>query len=175
VKLIVVYANLDRFINGGLLARLEALEKKYGVKIRKWLAHYTGNPVLEYPWVDAEQYADPGPVDHNVALANFFGDEAPAPAPATPQHYERFFLGPFSSPFGKLDERLVVERYDGARKHPVKYAPYLLLLRAELRFLANRVAKEAGAGTSVTTWGQFNRGWRFQELIHRSQGDQYVK
>lgn len=81
VKLICVYANLDRFLNLGLLAGVETLERKYGVKVRKWLAHYTGNPVLEYPWVDAEQYADPGPVDLNVALATFFGDLPPTPTP----------------------------------------------------------------------------------------------
>lgn len=79
VKLICVYANESRFLSEGLLSRLEALEKQHGVKVRKWLAHYTGNPTLEFPWVDAEQYADPGPVDRNVALADFFGDAAPVP------------------------------------------------------------------------------------------------
>jgi hypothetical protein len=79
VQPIAVYANLSRWLNEGLLAGVQALEKKYGVRVRKWLAHYTGNPVLEFPWVDAEQYADPGPVDRNVALADFFGDVTPTP------------------------------------------------------------------------------------------------
>lgn len=174
VKLICVYANLSRFLNEGLLADIVALERKYGIKVRKWLAHYTGNPVLEYPWVDAEQYADPGPVDHNLALATFFGD-TPSHTATDPNHYDWFDVGPFPSVWGRLNERKVVEQYDGARKHPVKYAGYLLLLRLKLRFLANRVAKVSGAGTKNPNWGQFHRGWRFQALIHRAQGQQLVK
>lgn len=168
VKLITVYANLSRWLSEGLLAGVEALERKYGVKVRKWVADFNNQPVIQ-PWADAEQYADPGPVDLNVALASFFGDIPPSP------HYDRFYTGPFPMGPLKLNERLVVEQYDGARRKPVKYAAYLLLLRARLRFLANRVAKEAGAGTSHTTWDQFNRGWRFQQLIHRSQGQQIVQ
>lgn len=80
VKLIAVYANENRWLNEGLLAGVQALERKHKVNVRKWLAHYTGKRTLEFPWVDAEQYADPGPVDLNVALAKFFGDAKPAPA-----------------------------------------------------------------------------------------------
>lgn len=169
VSPIVVYANEDRWLNLGLLGRLA----HYGNRIERWDANFDGNATLP-SWADAKQYLSGG-VDRNVALAGFFGNATPAP-PADPHHYDWFYTGPFPSKlWGNLNERLVVEQYDGARKHPVKYAAYLLLLRAKLRFLANRVAKEAGAGQPNPTWGQFHRGWRFQELIHRAQGQQLVK
>lgn len=73
VALICVYASLDTWENQGLLTGIEALEKKYGVKIRKWVADF--NNIAKIPsWADADQYADPGPVDHDIALATFFGD-----------------------------------------------------------------------------------------------------
>jgi hypothetical protein len=74
---ICVYASLSVWTNQGLLAGVQALEKKYGVKVKKWVAHY--NNVAQIPsWADADQFADPGPVDHNVALANFFTPSPPA-------------------------------------------------------------------------------------------------
>jgi hypothetical protein len=74
---ICVYASLSVWLSQGLLAGIQALEKKYGVKIKKWVAHY--NNVAQIPsWADADQFADPGPVDHNVALANFFAPSPPA-------------------------------------------------------------------------------------------------
>jgi hypothetical protein len=75
VKLIVVYANLDRWLNLGLKAALD----KYGHRIRRWVADYNDVRAIQ-PWADAEQYAT-GNVDRNVALATFFGDAQPAPPP----------------------------------------------------------------------------------------------
>jgi hypothetical protein len=165
VQLICVYANLNRWLNEGLKAQLD----HYGSRIKRWVADYNNVAQIQ-PWADAEQYSDPGPVDLNVALANFFGDTPPAP-PTQPLHYDWFDVGPFPSIWGDLNERLVVEQYDGARKHPVIYAVYLLILRAKLHFLANRVATVAGAGTANPSWGVFHRGWRYQALIHRAQGE----
>lgn len=75
VKLICVYANLNRWENEGLLAALS----KYGHRIKRWVADFDNVPTIP-SWADAKQFADPGPVDRNVALANFFGDDTPAPA-----------------------------------------------------------------------------------------------
>jgi hypothetical protein len=70
---ICVYANLNTWENLGLLNALA----KYGHRIKRWVAHY--NNVAQIPsWADADQFADPGPVDHNVALANFFQPAPPA-------------------------------------------------------------------------------------------------
>ena len=80
VELICVYASLDTWENQGLLTAIQALEKKYGVRIRKWVAHF--NNIAQIPsWADADQYADPGPVDHDIALATFFSD-----LPKPPDH-----------------------------------------------------------------------------------------
>jgi len=167
VKLICVYADEDRWLNQGLLAGVEALERKYGVKVRKWLAHYTGKRALEFPWVDAEQYADPGPVDHNVALANFFGDALPAPSP----HYERFdttrrwVLGKTRT------ERGQVELYDRLRaKQTPTYHPHRLQLgfvRLVLAWYARRL-KQLG---HPDLW---NRGWRLDQLNERAKGQRVI-
>ena len=87
VPLICVYASLDVWEKQGLLAALA----KYGKRIKRWVAHY--NNVRAIPdWADADQYADPGPIDRDVALANFFTGISPAvPAvPQTPKGHARF-------------------------------------------------------------------------------------
>lgn len=70
---IAVYANQDRWLNLGLLARLE----HYGDRIERWDADFDGNPTVP-SWASAKQYLS-GSVDLNVALANFFGDAQPKP------------------------------------------------------------------------------------------------
>jgi hypothetical protein len=178
VRLICVYANLSRFLNEGLLARLQALEKKYGVKIRKWLAHYTGNPVLEFPWVDAEQYADPGPIDLNVALANFFGDEPQAHT--VDPHYNRFDARPRLVYKKARRERGQVELYDRLRaqqtptKHP--HRAQLAFVRCVLRFYAGRVWAIAHIKrvNGQASWDVNSRGFRYQELVKRANGQRVV-
>jgi hypothetical protein len=85
VELICVYASLDTWENQGLLNALA----KYGHRIKRWVAHFNG--VAQVPsWADADQFADPGPVDHNVALENFFSSGPPAPKPDHPHGTARF-------------------------------------------------------------------------------------
>jgi hypothetical protein len=67
VALICVYANLDRWEHLGLLSALE----HYGDRIKRWVADYDDSTELP-SWADAKQYADPGPIDKDEALANFF-------------------------------------------------------------------------------------------------------
>ncbi|MGZ4530793.1 MAG: hypothetical protein ACXVXP_00405 [Mycobacteriaceae bacterium] len=138
-----------------------------------WDANYTFVQHLDAGF-DATQWTDRAlgrNLDESTVTLAFLG-AAPAPDPApVNHHYAWFVAGPFPSKWGNLNERLVVERYDGARAHPAKYAGYLKnVLEPELVFLAARDAKVAGAGTAHPTWGQFHRGWRFQQLIHRAQG-----
>ena len=83
VKLICNYANLNRWLNEGLLKGVLALERKYNVKTKKWVANY--NNLRSIPsWADADQYADPGPIDRDVALANFFEATGPVVKPKPP-------------------------------------------------------------------------------------------
>jgi hypothetical protein len=81
VPLICVYANSNRWLNEGLLADVQALERKHGVHVKKWVADFDNVPVIP-AWADAKQFADPGPIDRNVALADFFGPLLPKPEPA---------------------------------------------------------------------------------------------
>lgn len=80
VSLICVYASLDTWLNQGLLRGVQALEKKYKIHIKKWVAHYNNIPQIPN-WADADQYADPGPIDRDIALANFFEPQAPVTPP----------------------------------------------------------------------------------------------
>jgi hypothetical protein len=171
VALIVVYASEDTFVNGELFAALA----KYGSRIKRWQAHYDN--VAQVPaGYDAKQFADPGPVDHNVALPSFFQPFVKT----TPSHYDRFPVGPF--PYGslKLNERELVQLYDRLRakqsllRHPNRAE--LETTRTELEFLAKRCAYLAHqefpglpigeALAKSSNW----RGWRFQQLVHRAQG-----
>lgn len=77
VRLVCVYASLDTWLHQGLLDALA----KYGHRIKRWVADFNG--VAKIPeWADADQFANPGPVDRDIALASFFtGVPLPAPKP----------------------------------------------------------------------------------------------
>jgi hypothetical protein len=83
VPLIGVYANLSTW-QGGLLAALA----KYGPRIKRWVAHYDGFAVVP-PGFDAKQFANPGPVDRNIALGSFLVPFRPKPdLPHGHAHFE---------------------------------------------------------------------------------------
>lgn len=164
VKLICVYANLNRWINEGLLAALA----KYKGRIRRWVAHYTNVRQIE-PWADAEQYANPGPIDRNVALANFFGDATPVPS----FHYERYDTKRRVLLGGSSEDRLARE-YDRWRatqtptQHP--HRARLAVLRGLLRIAAGRVYAVAHA-KRPPSWDTNHRGFRFKYLRARAKGE----
>jgi hypothetical protein len=114
-------------------------------------------------------------VDFNHLFGADFGqyDRKPA-APSDPHGYWRFAVGPFSSPRGPLSERSVVLHYDGARKHLLRWPGLLRQLEAQCRFLADRIAHEVISEAQRTgrprNWVQWDRGWRYQQLIRRAQG-----
>lgn len=161
-----VYA--DKFHwDSGLYAALE----HYGNRIRRWVAHYDGVAVVPVGF-DAKQFST-GNFDTSICLPSFF--QPPAPPPEPPAHYGWYDVGPFPSQWGPLDERKLVEEYDGARKHPIKYALYLrFYLRPRLRFLADRVYYVAHSELyqGKPSWGKFHRGFRYQGLIRRAQNEQ---
>lgn len=80
--------------------------------------------------------------------------------PPHPLHYERFFP----------NELPVVQPYDKARKTPALHVKQLRTLRLKLAELALDVYEEAHDSASPPAWGMFHAGWRYQQLIHRSQG-----
>jgi hypothetical protein len=171
-----VYASWDYWHNHGLYDQLA----HYGGNIVRIVAHYTFVPQISHPGFDVQQYSDryaSRNVDGNVALDSLFTPAKPPPI-ANPLHYDRFATGPFSSvKWGNLNEREVVLEYDGARQHPDKFKTYLPLLEAKLKWLADRVYTVAHSplgSNGKPTWGEFYRGWRYQELVHRAQGQQFV-
>jgi hypothetical protein len=73
VPLIGVYADLSTW-NGGLMKALA----KYGKRVKRWLAHFDG--IVAVPaGFDCKQFSDPGPVDNNIALDDFFVPFVPKP------------------------------------------------------------------------------------------------
>jgi hypothetical protein len=170
-----VYASWDEWANQGLLGDLA----HYGKNIRRIVAHYTFVPQISHQGFDCQQYTDhyaSRNIDGNVALDSFFETTTPA---VNSLHYDWFPIGPFSSPhWGKLNERLIVEEYDGARQHPDKYKTYIPLLEAKLKWLADRIAWLAIYGepqkNGKPDWSPSHRGWRYQHLIHRAHGMQFA-
>jgi hypothetical protein len=150
---------------------------------RAWVAHYTHVEHLE-PGADATQWTDKAlgrNLDQSLCSAAFFADP-PAPKPVVNTvHYEWFSQGPFLWGTLHLDEQAIVRAYDKYRaqqtatKHPNRAQLYIL--RIKLRFLANRVAHVAITNPGKNgkpSWNVDHRGWRYQQLIHRAQGQRFV-
>lgn len=160
-----------------------------------WISGYG----ISYPYMpaghselDLFQNADNGYNGYNTTdLSYWYGGQksycgaitdgcGPPPPPPDPYHYLLYPPGPFQSPYGQLNERLTAERYDGARKHPVRYRTYLVRLRAEEAFLAHRVYDVAAHlhGTPRHPgWGydSLHLGFRYQLDLARSRGDRIAR
>ena len=173
-----VYASQSSWEDDGLYGLLAG----YETRIRRWVAAYPGTGANVPSGYDAHQYADVGPhgenYDTSVCRDDFFPSK-PTPPP-DPHHYQWFFDQPFNTgrPWGKINERQVVLHYDGARAHWIRYRAYLNhVLRPQLRALAGRVytvAHEQPDPNGKPSWDRFHRGWRFQQLIQRSQGKRFA-
>lgn len=160
-----VYANGNTWNNLGLARDLAG----YGPRIRRWIAEWDNNPQIPAGY-DAKQYSTGGNYDTSVCADNFFGPPAPPP---DPHHYLWFYTGPWEVSGQKLNERQTVESYDKYRVSPTLHALALRKLRDQLGLLAGRVltvAHEHPDPGGKPSWDQDHRGWRFQQLIHRAQG-----
>lgn len=109
-------------------------------------------------------------VDYDHVYGHDFGqwDLKPAP-PLDRQHYDRFDKTVRKLGGGRISELETVREYDRLRKHPLVHRARLRVLRSELALLTGRVYTVAHQA-KPPSWGAFHRGWRFQQLIHRSQG-----
>lgn len=112
-------------------------------------------------------------LDASVCFPSFWGT-TPSPPVKNTVRYDWFPTGPFVVNRLKLDERSVVERYDKLRQDAKKHRVQLAILRLHLKWLADRVYAVAHKRPGKPTWGLFHRGWRYQQLIHRSQGQRFV-
>ena len=118
-------------------------------------------------------------LDASVCLPDFWGD-APSPPVKNAPHYDWFPDGHVLLFGDRLSERATVEAYDEIRKlqapdhHPER--AQLALLRERLHHLAGRVFRNAHRPlvNGKPTWGVDRRGWRYQQLVHRAQGQRFV-
>jgi hypothetical protein len=107
-------------------------------------------------------------VDFNHVYGDDFGqwDYHPLPPVALdPHHYHRFAPA----------VRAIVVHYDQLRSHPHVHTRALAGLRTQLLADAKTVYKQAHANGSrpaqvAAGWNHNHAGWRFQQLVHRSQG-----
>lgn len=117
-------------------------------------------------------------LDASVCLPSFWGAKSP-PVVNGPRY--DWFPNASWKLFGKvLSERATVQEYDKLRAtqtrklHPNR--PRLAVLRLRLRWLAGRVYRVAHDQPSggKPSWGVDHRGWRWQQLHHRAQGQRFV-
>lgn len=145
-------------------------------------AHICGPHTCGFPQSDATQYADKGTLgqntDRSIFADYFFGPVAP---PKPDMHYDWFPLTSFLIFGNRYSERATVLEYDKLRAtqtpklHPNRAR--LVVLRARLRLLAGRVDRVAThplGKNGKPTWGLYERGWRYQQLIHRAQGQRFI-
>lgn len=144
-----------------------------------WVAHYTFTEHLE-PGSDATQWTDRAldrNLDQSLCTEAFFGVNPPAKNSA---HYDWFINDPLLVVGKKLNERAIVVAYDKyrAEQTPTKHPHRIQLdgLRTALKLLAGRVYTVAHEHpkNGKPSWGIDHRGWRYQQLIHRAQGQRFV-
>jgi hypothetical protein len=167
-----IYANKAYWEEGGMGRLLD----HYGDKIRRWQADWTfGEHVPD--GYDACQWSGGQTLDISATLEDFFG----AVAVRDPNHYDWFYSRDFKIDLGWTNERKVVEEYDVARRHPARHSLYLRRnLRPRLHQLAERVAhvaiyNEKDEKRKHPEWDRDFRGWRYQQLLGRSEGKIFAK
>lgn len=147
-----------------------------------WIAHYV-NAAPAYPFeqgADAIQWtqaAEGKDLDQSIAIDNFWDITQPSPPVKNPTHYDWFDDTEIEYKGAKITERGSVQNYDKYRAKPSIYGEQLKVYEPRLHWLANRVYNNAHNGVKpgqTPHWGQFHRGWRFQQLIHRAQGTRFV-
>jgi hypothetical protein len=158
---------------------------------------WSGGRFCSAPANSVYQYSN----DHTVAgvgvdYDHIFGEDfgqwdyhAAAPVALDPHHYGRLTVEHYAWKGRKLPfERSTAVRYDQLRRHPHNplHRSELAQLRSDLKDLADHVYFEAhgeqqwsspvwGTGPRVPTWSAFHRGFRYQAMIKRAQGQVVVR
>lgn len=167
-----VYASVSNFsLINGLLAQAGLSNS-----IRRWCAWYRYVPGL-VSGCDAVQWTDHAygiNLDESTVALSFFG---PPPPPPDPHHYLWFSAAKLGyhthQGIARMNEQDIVKQYDTRRPHHSQRDARLQRLEFLLRVLANHVYAVA-TSTSHHDWTTAHRGWRYQELIHRTHGAQVV-
>lgn len=179
----VLYASLS--VMPTVVATLESSGIQRS-EVRLWVAHYIYNRTnaiaeitrLHY---DGEQWNDHAlsrNLDESVLVSNFFAKAPAAPVVhVNPPQYAKFQTQPVTLRNGqKVTELATVAAYDAARRHPLINKGKLVKLEQTLGELAEVILLRVLSTGSVTPdWAPYYRGWRFQQLIARSQGKRLVK
>ncbi len=150
-----------------------------------WSAHYTyslhicGPNTCGYPQADATQWTDKAlgrNLDQSVCAPDFFG---PTPVVQNP-HYDWFDNEPRVIDGKTVNERALAEEYDRLRDKPfsviLKNRPPLAVIRAQMKYLADRLYTIAydQRKDGHLDWGVYHRGWRYQQLQKRAQGERVL-
>jgi hypothetical protein len=151
-----------------------------------WVAHYTfvkPAPPFEQSG-EAVQWTDTSlgrNLDESACVPGFWGAQ-PSPPVKNTVHYDWFDNTARRVYLKKRRERGQVETYDKLRamqtpkRHPRKLQ--LWFVRKVLGYYANRVLKVAKYNEPLKngkpSWAVDHRGWRYQQLIHRAQGQRFV-
>jgi hypothetical protein len=149
---------------------------------RVWTAHFTGVEHIE-PGSDATQWTDHAlarNLDQSLCVSDFFTDPPAKPA-VNPPHYDWFPNGFWLLNKLRVSERQTVMLYDRLRaKQTPKLHPNraeLATCRLHLSWLAGRVyrvAHDQPRDDGRPSWNVDHRGWRYQQLTHRAQGQRFV-
>lgn len=149
------------------------LDKIPGGQVFYWSAHvgrgkHICSPsVCGYPHVNGTQWtwtALGRNLDQSLLDALIF------PVKSDPMHYDRYLHDVIRVWHHNLSERATVREYDKLRKHPRQHGERLAVLRSHCKLLRDRVS-EVAHRESPPAWGIAHRGWRWQELNKRVNGE----
>lgn len=151
-----------------------------------WSAHYTfvahicAPNTCGYPQADATQWTDKSEgrnLDQSLCSPDFF--HPVAPAPQNP-HYDWFDTESREINGATINELAVVKEYDRLRDRRfseiMKNRAPLSVLRAQMKELAGRLYTVAydQRKDGHMDWGVYHRGWRYQQLQKRAQGERLL-
>lgn len=178
----IIYASVSQFPQ--VIAELERLGHS-AADVGIWTAHYTNEPHIcspnscAYPgfsWqAGGTQFTDTSggrSLDESLIFPSLLQITVPAPDPYAIYRDQSFAFHGKKLP----NERELVKEYDRLRKHGVINRKALKPIRAELLLCGQRIAELVMSEPKVNghyNWKPFDRGRRFQGLIHRSQGKRW--
>jgi hypothetical protein len=165
----------------GVLQKAGLKRSQYTLWVAK-LSDVAPNPPFVFG-ADADQYSWFTPsgdaLDYSICRESFW-TKTPSPAAKNRVNYSKFHQGEFDIHKEKLNEVNTVKNYDRLRsieKPTAKEKTELAITKVRLLWLAERVdfvAHHPLNKKKKPTWKDFHRGWRYQQLMHRAQGQRFI-
>lgn len=177
-------ANCGPYGNDQMLARQHA--RGFGTLWQTYA--WSGGRFFSNPLNSVYQYSNGHTVggvgvDYNHVYGDDFGqwDHKPTPPVSVDPHQYHRFAGNVPLLGHIVNERAIVVEYDKLRVHPLLHRSRLKVLRVVLTQLAGRVytvahndplwSSPAWGRPGLPNWNAWHRGWRYQQLIKRAQGE----